>query len=582
MKKWKEGLLLLPTLIMGIIVAGAVFLNPAEFPEIIYPEYSQEELTEEETQQEQEKSGEAPVEEKKVKKLSYQSEDSLKDGTYTGVGTGFGGRICVAVTIAKGKITNIVVTEHSQETPSYFEKAMAVVQRILAAQSPNVDTVSGATYSSNGIREAVIQALKKAGGKENATTVAATTTTTKKKTTTSKKTTKLPTGTPADGIYTGTAVCEQFGYDLSLKAKFKNGKAVALYSLKITNNDDPANETYWKKAWKPMVKRILKAQNSKVDVVSGATYSSNAVIAAYLDAREKAVSKNSKAADKKTDSTNEKTDSDSNTVLDDPTVQNPTGQVKDGVYQVTALCEPDQYKAFASYYLTADVTFSNGKLTSIDNFTSTDESNRVFYLKAANGNTKYTGVVTQLLEKQSAAGISAVSGATCSSKTIRDLYLLALEEATGSKQGTPDDDMGVVPPSNNQTDEDDTQNGNDQNDTTQEPSKDNSDVKDGTYTVTVTVWPDEWDEFAEYTLTADVTFQGGKLISIDNMVISDNSNLGYCTLAANGNSKKEGIISQLISVQNSKVDVISGATCSSEALIALYQEAVKMAEKGES
>lgn len=578
MKKWKEGLLLLPTLVMGIIVAGAVFLNPSEFPEITYPEYSQEELQEEETQQEKENDEETPVEEKKVKKLRYQSEDSLKDGTYTGEGTGFGGRICVTVTIVKGKITNIVVTEHSQETPSYFAKAMAVVQRILEAQSPNVDTVSGATYSSNGIREAVIQALKKAGGKESAATVATktTTTTTTKKTTTSKKTTKLPTGTPADGIYTGTAVCEQFGYDLSLKAKFKNGKAVALYSLKISNNADPANEAYWKKAWKPMVKRILKAQNSKVDVVSGATYSSNAVIAAYLDAREKAVSKNSKSTNKKSDSTNKKTEDDSDTVLDDPTVQNPTGQVTDGVYQVTALCEPDQNKAFASYYLMADVTFAHGKLTSIDNFTSTDESNRGFYLKAANGNAKDTGVVTQLLTKQSAAGISAVSGATCSSKTIRDLYLLALEKATGSKQDNSDDDMVLAPPAN----EDDTQNNNDQNNPTQEPSEDNSDVKDGTYTVTVTVWPDEWEEFWEYTLTADVTFQGGKLISIDNMVISDNSNLGYCTLAANGTSKKEGIISQLINVQNSKVDVISGATCSSKALIALYQEAVKMARGG--
>ncbi|MGN0291096.1 MAG: FMN-binding protein [Lachnospiraceae bacterium] len=174
------------------------------------------------------------------------------DGVYRGSAKGYGGTITVEVTITGGSIADIQVVEHAKETPSYFEKAMAIVPRILESQSPNVDTVSGATYSSNGIREAVIQALNQAAGGrvqnvEN-TTVANPSNPTADN--------EIPKGLPADGTYKGSAVCEQFGYTLSLKVRFKGGKAVSISGLEITGNEDKANEEYWEKAWKPMVKRI--------------------------------------------------------------------------------------------------------------------------------------------------------------------------------------------------------------------------------------------------------------------------------------------------------------------------------------
>lgn len=85
--------------------------------------------------------------------------DGYKDGTYEGSGTGFGGTIRVRVTISGGKIAAIDILEASGETASYFASAQGVISRMIAGNTPNVDAVSGATYSSNGIIQAVQNAL---------------------------------------------------------------------------------------------------------------------------------------------------------------------------------------------------------------------------------------------------------------------------------------------------------------------------------------------------------------------------------------------------------------------------------------
>ena len=78
-----------------------------------------------------------------------------KDGTYEGSGTGFGGTITVRVTVSGGKIAAIDILDASGETGSYFASAKGVISKMIAGNTPNVDAVSGATYSSNGIIQAV-------------------------------------------------------------------------------------------------------------------------------------------------------------------------------------------------------------------------------------------------------------------------------------------------------------------------------------------------------------------------------------------------------------------------------------------
>lgn len=84
-----------------------------------------------------------------------------KDGTYTGTGDGYNGKITVSVTIASDKITSIKVTKHSDDSP-YIDDAKGVISKMISAQSANVSAVSGATFSSEGIIEAVTNALKSA------------------------------------------------------------------------------------------------------------------------------------------------------------------------------------------------------------------------------------------------------------------------------------------------------------------------------------------------------------------------------------------------------------------------------------
>ena len=84
------------------------------------------------------------------------------DGTYTGSGEGFGGEIAVEVTISDDTITDISIASAEGEDSAYLSVGKQIIDSILQAQSADVDTITGATFSSAGIRTAVADALKKA------------------------------------------------------------------------------------------------------------------------------------------------------------------------------------------------------------------------------------------------------------------------------------------------------------------------------------------------------------------------------------------------------------------------------------
>ena len=97
----------------------------------------------------------------------FEEPSAYLDGVYTATAEGFGGPIPVQVTITGDTITDITIVSHEGETTSYFAKARSVVSAILESGTPaGVDAVSGATYSSTGILNAVKQALAKAANPE--------------------------------------------------------------------------------------------------------------------------------------------------------------------------------------------------------------------------------------------------------------------------------------------------------------------------------------------------------------------------------------------------------------------------------
>ena len=106
--------------------------------------------------------------EAQVTKLQQEKEKTVDikgtypDGRWEGRAKGFGGMITVLVTGENGTISEIEITSADGEDKAYLSMAEDIIPKIIEAQSADVDTVSGATFSSTGIRDAVSEALKQA------------------------------------------------------------------------------------------------------------------------------------------------------------------------------------------------------------------------------------------------------------------------------------------------------------------------------------------------------------------------------------------------------------------------------------
>ena len=102
----------------------------------------------------------------------------------------------------------------------------------------------------------------------------------------------------------------------------------------------------------------------------------------------------------------------------------------------------------------------------------------------------------------------------------------------------------------------------------------------GTYTVTVPCEPDEDGDFDAYNLTMNVTIRDDKIVAITDIYgDGSSSNNSYIKKAANGTSTKEGIVSKIINKGlPNDIDAVSGATCSSDAIIAGCEKALEEAK----
>lgn len=343
-------------------------------------------------------------------------EGGYKDGTYQGSGTGFGGTITVQVTVSGGKITAVDILSASGETGSYFASAQGVVSKVLSSQSPNVDAVSGATYSSNGIIQAVQNALSQAGNSDSATP---TPTPTPKPAKKPKKDTSV---SYKDGVYEGQA--EGFDGIVTVKVTIKNGK---IKKISNTNTDTPE---FFNKAWKTIKSNVISRQStSEIDTVSGATFSSNGILGALSQALSKA-DQSGTTDSKEEDITPTPTAVPDETVTPIPTEiphptktpDNPSDEqpvvklLKDGTYTGSAMGYSGQ--------VNITLTIKDGKITEV---TNTNSDTRSFFNKA------WRSIQPKILEKQSTEGIDTVSGATFSSMGILDASKIALEQAKNTE-----------------------------------------------------------------------------------------------------------------------------------------------------
>lgn len=413
---------------------------------------------------------------------SVQEPASYKDGTYYGTGSGFAGNLKVEVVISGGKISSIQIVE-TNDGSEYIQKASGVISQILNAQSTNnIDTVSGATFSSNGIIKAVRNALSQAAATESTAAENGGTSdgsdTEKKDDTTTTVTGTLPYN---EGVYYGTA--EGYNGDITVAIVIQENTLKAV--LVIGEEDD---DTFLNRAM-DVVTQMMKKQSTEVDTVSGATYSSKGLIQAVKNALEEArrvtngetdddnnvVQLNTEEVEKAIDAVNELNGSDytsaswavvkvrlkdarkalknatEQTQLDEaaaelnqavkelrisdgsneaPEPDVPESTYIDGEYPVTVLCLPDEDMDFVAYNLFATVTIRDDEIVGITNIYGDGGSDNDSYIRRAiNGTSSKAGVVDQIIKKGNLDGIDTVSRATCTSQTIIDACQQALNNA---------------------------------------------------------------------------------------------------------------------------------------------------------
>lgn len=189
-------------------------------------------------------------------------------GTYTGTGTGHSSDVTVTATFTTSEITEVTL-DVSGETESIGGKAAdELVSQILEAQSAEIDGVTGATETTNAVKNGLQDAIDQAMGTKN---------------TTGEKT------AVADGTYTGKAPSFGVMKEMELSVTFKDNKITDITTEcagSATQADEGEYSDIYATVEENLYPRIIDSQSLGVDSISGATVSSNAaktIIANIID-----------------------------------------------------------------------------------------------------------------------------------------------------------------------------------------------------------------------------------------------------------------------------------------------------------
>ena len=499
----------------------------------------------------------------------------VKDGTYKGSANGYGGKVTVNVTVSKKTMTAIDVVSAPGETDSFFQRAKGVIDEMLTSQSTDVDVVSGATYSSNGIIGAVKNALF---GTEsnNATAAAANAGNAGGSAPSVSKVSES--GTWKDGTYTGSG--KGFGGTISVKVTVKDGKISAIDVTSASGE----TASYFSKA-KGIIPKMISGQTTNVDVASGATYSSNGIITAVRNALSKAeTGKSSTKKKKKKNKKNKKKNSGSNSNNNNNNIAAPAEGYEDGTYTGSAACSGEQFK---EYSVTANVTIKNGKISAVEISSTAKGTN----LKQFMSRDEIKNLPSLIVSKNGTSGVDAVSGATYSSHAIFNAVNDALSKAKKNSSSTEKKEETTTEKKEETTTEkkeetttekkEETTTEKKEETTTEkkEETTENPDegknYKNGTYKVSITCEPDEDEDFDPYTISMDITIKKDKITEISNITANTNS-----TNKAYTNDAKKGMVSKIIANGNADgVNTVAGATCSSKAIKDACQKAFNTAKK---
>lgn len=530
-------------------------------------------------------------EKKEEKKTAAKGSFDLEDGVYKGTGTGYAGNITVSVQIKDKQIVSIDILSSSDDE-AFFSRAKAVIDKIIEGQTLDVDTVSGATFSSRGIISAVKNALT--GEKDNSTTGQAQSGQTAAAAGSSTSVAKVEDAAAyKDGTYYGSGT--GFGGPLKVMVEISGGK---IASIQIVENSDGSD--YISKA-ASLIDSIIAKQNTNVDTVSGATYSSVGIIQAVRDALSQAAVNGTSDGTQDNNSNNSNNNSSSD---DNNSTVTGTVPYKEGIYYGTA----EGYSGDVS----VAVVIQEKTIKAI--LITENSDDEAFFNRAMD-------IVKKVIRTQKTDDVDTVSGATYSSKGLLNAIKNALKQAEKVTNGESVDEKPDVTELEEliekaekleedayteaswavlQTRLEDAKEALKETKQTavdkaaeklkkaiaQLESKDGKDEENtkyvsGTYEVTVPCEPDEDEDFERYNLTMSVTIRDDKIIAITDITgdgASDNDR--YILKAANGTSSIKGVVSQIIDKgMPEDIDTVSRATCSSNAILEGCKKVLEAAER---
>lgn len=576
----------------AVVVAACIGVSLHGYSTPVYavdiPETTKNQTDEDASEQENADTAEKEKKEDKKKDEDKKEEQKstakgsfdVSDGTYYGTGTGFAGKIKVAVTVKDKQITAIEIVENEADDNAFFSRAKGVIDKIISGQTLEVDVVSGATYSSNGIISAVKNALTGAAdsGTPASTSAGASGGSSSPAGGSSSVSTVQDASAYADGTYYGTGT--GFSGALTVEVVISGGK---ISSIQIIDTFD--GDSYIQSA-SGLISNIIATQSTNVDTVSGATYSSVGIIEAVRNAlSQAAISSDGNSNSQNTNSSSNGSGQNSNNSNDNTTAEAGKFPYKEGVYYGTAEGYLDDIKVA--------IVIQDKTLKAV---VIVEENDDETFFKSAR-------TVAENMVKKQTVDVDVVSGATYSSKGIIGAVKEALKEAekatkgennnnnnSGSNNNNGNNNNGNNSNNNgNNNNNGNTNNGNDNNGNTNGGDNENPDetkyvYADGEYTVIVPCLPNEDGDFEAYSLTMKVTISKDKITDISEIKGDGSSdNDAYIKRAVQGTSKLPGVVTQILKKGTlEEIDTVSRATCSSNSILEGCNLALETAKKVQS
>lgn len=579
----------------AVVVAACIGVSLHGYSTPVYavdiPETTKNQTDEDASEQENADTAEKEKKEDKKKDEDKKEEQKstakgsfdVSDGTYYGTGTGFAGKIKVAVTVKDKQITAIEIVENEADDDAFFSRAKGVIDKIISGQTLEVDVVSGATYSSNGIISAVKNALTGAAdsGTPASTSAGASGGSSSPAGGSSSVSTVQDASAYADGTYYGTGT--GFSGALTVEVVISGGK---ISSIQIIDTSD--GDSYIQSA-SGLISNIIATQSTNVDTVSGATYSSVGIIEAVRNAlSQAAISSDGNSNSQNTNSSSNGSGQNSNNSNDNTTAEAGKFPYKEGVYYGTAEGYLDDIKVA--------IVIQDKTLKAVVIVEENDDE--TFFKRAR--------AVAENMVKKQTVDVDVVSGATYSSKGIIGAVKEALKEAekatkgennnnnnSGSNNNNGNNNNGNNSNNNgNNNNNGNTNNGNDNNGNTnggnngdnENPDETKYIYADGEYTVIVPCLPNEDGDFEAYSLTMKVTISKDKITDISEIKGDGSSdNDAYIKRAVQGTSKLPGVVTQILKKGTlEEIDTVSRATCSSNSILEGCNLALETAKKVQS